>query len=113
MRVLLGNGLTTEGSSDGFYIDITQPVFDTDVMNGQIYVDVTQGEFTPVKYQASSDTIKAYWYCFDDESLIKVILALLKILSYKPTLMYHSGNETLQQIMDNSVVIFCNPLSFK
>ncbi|VDI50948.1 Hypothetical predicted protein, partial [Mytilus galloprovincialis] len=71
VRVLLGNGLTTEGSSDGFYIDITPPVFDTDVMNGQIYVDVTQGEFTPVKYQASSDTIKAYWYCYDDESLIK------------------------------------------
>jgi hypothetical protein len=36
----------------------------------QIYIDVTQGKFTPVKYQASNDTIKAYWYCFDEESLI-------------------------------------------
>ncbi|CAC5409205.1 unnamed protein product [Mytilus coruscus] len=70
VRVLLGSGLTSEGSSDGFYVDLTPPVFQPEVMT-QIYIDVTQGEFTPVKYQASSDTIKAYWYCYDDESLIK------------------------------------------
>lgn len=58
-------------SSDGFYVDLTPPVFDPDVML-QIYIDVTQGEFKPVKYQASSDTIKAYWYCYDEESLVKV-----------------------------------------
>ncbi|CAC5392346.1 unnamed protein product [Mytilus coruscus] len=70
VKVLLGSGLTSEGSSDGFYIDLTPPVFEPEVMT-QIYIDVTQGEFTPVKYQASSDTIKAFWYCYDDESLIK------------------------------------------
>jgi hypothetical protein len=68
VRIVLGSGLTAEASSDGFYIDLTPPVFDKNVMT-QIYIDVTQGEFTPVKYQASNDTIKAYWYCFDEESL--------------------------------------------
>jgi hypothetical protein len=54
-------------------------VFDKNVMT-QIYIDVTQGEFTPVKYQASNDTIKAYWYCFDEESLVKVIITVLSSL---------------------------------
>ena len=71
VRVVLGSGLTAEASSDGLYIDMTPPVFDPDIMSS-IYIDVTQGEFIPVKYQASSDTIKAYWYCSDEESLIKV-----------------------------------------
>jgi hypothetical protein len=47
--------------------DPSPPVFDKNVMT-RIYIDVTQGEFTPVKYQASNDTIKAYWYCFDEDS---------------------------------------------
>lgn len=71
MRVVLGSGLTAVASSGGFYIDLTPPVFDPDAML-QIYIDVSQGEFRPVKYQASNDTIKAYWYCYDTESLIKV-----------------------------------------
>jgi hypothetical protein len=37
-----------------------------------MYYDVTQGEFTPVKYQASNNTIKVIWYCYDDQSMIKV-----------------------------------------
>ena len=79
VRVVLGSGLTAEASSDGFYIDLSPPVFDKNVMT-QIYIDVTQGEFTPVKYQASNDTIKAYWYCFDEESLVKVIITVLSSL---------------------------------
>lgn len=79
VRIVLGSGLTAEASSDGFYIDLSPPVFDKNVMT-QIYIDVTQGEFTPVKYQASNDTIKAYWYCFDEESLVKVIITVLSSL---------------------------------
>ena len=90
MRVVLGSGLTAEASSDGFYIDLTPPVFDKNVMT-QIYIDVTQGEFTPVKYQASNDTIKAYWNCFDEESLIKVIFTVVSLL-YKDSLcLYHES----------------------
>ncbi|XP_076076023.1 uncharacterized protein LOC143046845 [Mytilus galloprovincialis] len=70
VRVVLGSGLTAVASSGGFYIDLTPPIFDPDAML-QIYIDVSQGEFRPVKYQASNDTIKAYWYCYDTESLIK------------------------------------------
>jgi hypothetical protein len=79
VRVVLGSGLTAEASSDGFYIDPSPPVFDKNVMT-RIYIDVTQGEFTPVKYQASNDTIKAYWYCFDEDSLIKVIITVVSLL---------------------------------
>jgi hypothetical protein len=82
VRVVLGSGLTAEASSDGFYIDLSPPVFDKNVMT-QIYIDVTQGEFTPVKYQASNDTIKAYWYCFDEESLIKVIITVYWLSSFR------------------------------
>ena len=56
-------------SSDGFYIDTTPPVFDLDVF---MYIDVRQGEFTPVDYQGSNNTIKSVWLCEDDENEIKV-----------------------------------------
>jgi len=71
VKAVLGSGISDIASSDGFYIDLTPPVFDPDVM-AQIYIDVSQGEFTPVVYQASNDTIKAFWRCYDDESLVKV-----------------------------------------
>ncbi|CAC5416407.1 unnamed protein product [Mytilus coruscus] len=56
----------------GFYIDLTRPVFDPDVMlTSPIYIDATQGEFQPIRYQASNNTIKAFWRCTDEESQIK------------------------------------------
>jgi hypothetical protein len=71
VKAVLGSGATAIVSSDGFSIDETPPIYDADVMS-QIYVDVTQGEFTPVWYQASNSTIKAFWRCLDDESSIVV-----------------------------------------
>ncbi|VDI51286.1 Hypothetical predicted protein [Mytilus galloprovincialis] len=68
VKAVLGSGVTTVVSSDGFYIDDTPPVFDPDVMGGDIYVDIDQGELTPVRYQGSNTTIKAFWRCFDEES---------------------------------------------
>ncbi|XP_071123199.1 uncharacterized protein [Mytilus edulis] len=70
VKAVLGSGLETTSSSSAFYVDDTPPVFDTDIMSSQIYIDVTQGEFTPVNYQASTDTIKAFWRCYDDESQV-------------------------------------------
>lgn len=71
VRAVLGSGISKAASSDGFYVDLTPPVFDPEVMT-QIYIDISQGEFTPVVYQASNDTIKAFWRCSDEESSIKV-----------------------------------------
>ena len=76
VRAILGSGLEAVSSSNAFYIDDTPPVFDPDVML-QMYIDVTQGEFTPVNYQASNDTIKAFWRCVDEESMIEVIVCIL------------------------------------
>ncbi|VDI27589.1 Hypothetical predicted protein, partial [Mytilus galloprovincialis] len=73
VRAVLGSGLTAGASSDGFYVDLTPPQFDSDVMN-QIYIDVSQGEFTPVKYQASNDTIKVFWYCYDEQSVVALLV---------------------------------------
>lgn len=72
MKAVLGSGLEAISSSSAFYLDDTPPVFDPNIMNSQIYIDVTQGEFTPVNYQASTDTIKAFWRCYDDESQVAV-----------------------------------------
>ena len=72
MKAVLGSGATTVVSSDGFYIDDTPPIFDPEVMGGDIYIDVDQGEFTPVRYQGSNSTIKAFWRCFDEESDVVV-----------------------------------------
>jgi len=74
VRAVLGSGLSAVASSDGFYIDLTPPVFEPDAMS-HMYYDVSQGEFTPVKYQASNNTIKTIWYCYDDQSMIKVCTA--------------------------------------
>ena len=69
MRAILASNEVTMSSSDGFYIDTTPPVFDLDVF---MYIDVRQGEFTPVDYQGSNNTIKSVWLCEDDENEIKV-----------------------------------------
>ncbi|XP_076085326.1 uncharacterized protein LOC143056125 [Mytilus galloprovincialis] len=68
VKAVLSSGITTVVSSDGFYIDDTPPIFDPDVMGSDIYIDVDQGEFTPVRYQGCNSTIKAFWRCYDDES---------------------------------------------
>ncbi|XP_048250793.1 uncharacterized protein LOC124111176 [Haliotis rufescens] len=65
VKAVLGSGASAIASSDGFYVDTTPPDFDEDVL---LYFDVSQGEFTPVKYQGSNDTIKAVWKCNDNES---------------------------------------------
>lgn len=83
MKAVLGSGLETTSSSSAFYVDDTPPVFDTDIMNSQIYIDVTQGEFTPVNYQASTDTIKAFWRCYDDESQVAVSRFLISTVLTK------------------------------
>ncbi|XP_076087285.1 uncharacterized protein LOC143057777 [Mytilus galloprovincialis] len=70
-KAVTGSGDSAVASSSGFYIDITGPVFDLDIMlTSPIYIDVTRGEFQPVKYQASNSTIKAFWRCTDEESQI-------------------------------------------
>ncbi|XP_063408918.1 uncharacterized protein LOC134692399 [Mytilus trossulus] len=71
-RAVTGSGDSAVSSSSGFYIDITGPVFDLDIMlTSPIYIDVTRGEFQPVRFQASNSTIKAFWRCTDDESQVK------------------------------------------
>ena len=69
MQAVLGSGASVQTSSDGFYLDISAPVFDEQVM---LYIDITQGEFTPVEAQASEDTIKSLWLCKDNQSAIQV-----------------------------------------
>ena len=64
-------------SSNGFYIDITPPVFDEQVM---FYIDVRQGEFTPADFQGSNETVKAIWLCEDTQSEIEVRYYFLCIL---------------------------------
>ena len=70
VKAVLGSGVSVMSSTDGFYVDVTPPVFDKDVM---IYIDVLQGGFTPASFQGASDTIKAVWLCEDSESEIQVI----------------------------------------
>ncbi|XP_046547054.1 uncharacterized protein LOC124257108 [Haliotis rubra] len=67
VKAVLGSGTEAVSSSDGFNIDTSPPLFDPDLM---LYIDVTQGNFTPVTYQGSNDTIKAIWKCNDNESEI-------------------------------------------
>ena len=71
VKAVLGSGSSAWASSNGFYIDISPPEFDTQVM---FYVDVSQGEDLPAELQAqgSNDTIKAVWLCEDKQSEIAV-----------------------------------------
>ncbi|KAL5014713.1 hypothetical protein ScPMuIL_008983 [Solemya velum] len=71
VKAVLGSGASVTASSDGFYIDMTPPTFDWNVM---MYIDVTQAAFKPTDYQASNSTIKALWNCEDPESAIKEYL---------------------------------------
>ena len=68
----MGSGATVTMSSDGFYVDDTPPDFLMDIMSAEIYVDVNQGAFKPVRFQSSNSTIKAIWGCTDEESDVKV-----------------------------------------
>jgi hypothetical protein len=69
VKAVLASGAEALSASNGFYIDLTPPVFEADVF---LYFDVLQGEFVPTNYQGSNDTIKAIWLCTDDKSEIKV-----------------------------------------
>ena len=75
VKAVLGSGATAVVSSNGFYIDESPPIYDGEAMT-EIYIDVSQGAFTPVKYQASNSTIKAFWRCYDDESGVVVSIGL-------------------------------------
>jgi hypothetical protein len=72
VRGVTGSGDAAQASSNGFYVDDTPPVFDTEVMSAPFYYDVGQGESTPVKFQKANDTIKCIWKCDDEESGIVV-----------------------------------------
>lgn len=84
VKAVLGSGAWVLSSTDGFYLDTTPPVFDEKVL---MYVDVKQGEFTPVEAQGSEDTIKSLWLCNDNQSAIQV--GLCCVSPYKcPHFMY-------------------------
>ena len=74
-----GSGDSAVSASNGFYVDDTPPVFDSDIMGGDFYFDVGQGESTPVKYQKSNNTIKCVWKCDDEESGIVVCTLFARI----------------------------------
>lgn len=72
MRGVTASGDYATSSSDGFYVDNTLPVFDQDIMSGEFYYDVGQGNSTPAAFQNSNNTIKCIWKCDDEESGIVV-----------------------------------------
>ncbi|XP_064646203.1 uncharacterized protein LOC135499389 [Lineus longissimus] len=67
LKAVLGSGQSVIGTSMSFYIDLTPPTVEINVM----YIDMSLDPLIPVQYQASNDTIKALWKCDDGESLIK------------------------------------------
>ncbi|VDI16055.1 Hypothetical predicted protein [Mytilus galloprovincialis] len=69
VKAVLSSGKSAEASSSVFYIDDTLPWFDLDQMT-PMYIDIKQGELTPVSFQSSNSTIKAFWRCIDEESQI-------------------------------------------
>ncbi|XP_053400990.1 uncharacterized protein LOC123541000 [Mercenaria mercenaria] len=108
VKAVLGSGANAVSSSNGFYIDITSPVFDEEVM---MYIDVRQGEFTPSDFQGSNNTIKALWLCNDDRSeiaeykwAIGTEVGLEDIQSYTSTGTFSTGtNNNLEgQLKHNS-----------
>lgn len=68
VRAVTASGHYVPSSSDGFYVDNTAPVFDQEVMGGEFYYDVGQGNSTPAEFQNSNNTIKCIWKCDDEES---------------------------------------------
>ena len=71
MKAVLSSGSSASSSSYVFYVDNTPPIFDLSEMT-PMYVDIVQGELTPVRFQSSNSTIKAFWRCYDEESVIVV-----------------------------------------
>lgn len=72
VRAVTASGHYVPSSSDGFYVDNTAPVFDQEIMGGEFYYDVGQGNSTPAEFQNSNNTIKCIWKCDDEESGIVV-----------------------------------------
>lgn len=86
-------------SSDGFYVDNTAPVFDQDIMGGEFYYDVGQGNSTPAEFQNSNNTIKCIWKCDDEESGIVVRTAFS---------VYHEIYEDVQTLQNAIVMVHCS-----
>ncbi|XP_072033446.1 LOW QUALITY PROTEIN: uncharacterized protein [Amphiura filiformis] len=69
VQAVAGNGKVAVASSNGVNMDITPPRLDY-----YFYLDVTQSgllQQAPTKFQASSNTIRAFWGFVDDESEIQ------------------------------------------
>ena len=79
VKAVLASGAEVISASNGFYIDLTPPVFETDVF---LYFDVRQGEYLPTFFQGSNDTIKAVWLCTDDKSEIRVRFFYIGICTF-------------------------------
>ncbi|KAK6174798.1 hypothetical protein SNE40_013376 [Patella caerulea] len=107
VKAVLGSGRDAISSSNGFYIDISPPVFDKDAM---LYIDVSQGNFTPVEYQGSNTTIKSIWLCQDNESLVVEYQwgigsapGLLDIQDFVSTGINPTGtNDQLEQVLEDN-----------
>jgi hypothetical protein len=78
VKAVLSSGSSASSSSYVFYVDNTPPIFDLNEMT-PMYVDIVQGEFTPVRFQSSNSTIKAFWRCYDEESVIVVRKKIWKL----------------------------------
>ncbi|KAL5015119.1 hypothetical protein ScPMuIL_009389 [Solemya velum] len=111
VKAVLGSGASVTASSDGFYIDLTPPTFDWDVM---MYIDVTQAAFKPTDYQASNSTIKALWNCEDPESEITEYLWAIGITEggeelqpFQSTGTFPTGlNDTFTGILEHNGTYF-------
>ena len=84
---VLSSGESAVSYSNGFYVDTTPPAFNPDVF---MYIDVDQGDFTPVEFQGCNHTIKSLWLCEDDESEIQVFVfsMLYFFFSFQPNRIY-------------------------
>ena len=47
-----------------------------------MYVDVDQGDFTPVEFQGCNNTIKCLWLCEDDENEIQVCRIIVDLNTF-------------------------------
>lgn len=83
VRAVTASGHHVAASSDGFYVDNTAPVFDQEIMGGEFYYDVGQGNSTPAEFQNSNNTIKCIWKCDDDESGIVVCIYFPNSYTYR------------------------------
>ncbi|XP_060596420.1 uncharacterized protein LOC132750448 [Ruditapes philippinarum] len=111
VKAVLGSGNEIVSSSNGFYIDLTPPEFDEEVM---MYIDVRQGEFTPSDFQGSNNTIKAIWLCNDDKNEIKEYewaigsnIGFQDLQPFTSTGIYSTGiNDTLEGLLEHNTTYY-------